>query len=97
MSEGQTWNSEDIRLYSFTVLFWFLASRCHGSWLHKQSTDVCWPVRGSNPLASLWKVCSSLLAATATAEFGLNQRTLGSRSSRLRCTPWGGCFYLNAN
>jgi hypothetical protein len=72
MSEGQTWNSEDIRLYSFTVFFGPWQAVVYGSWLHKQSTDVCWPVRGSNPLASLWKVCSSLLAATATAEFGLN-------------------------
>jgi hypothetical protein len=70
MSEGQTWNSEDIRLYSFTVFFGPWQAVVDGIWLQKQSTDVCCPLRGSNPLASLWKVCSSLLAPTATAEFG---------------------------
>jgi hypothetical protein len=86
MSEGQTWNSEDTRLYSFTVFFGPWQAVVMGAGYMKQSTDVCWPVRGSNPLASLWKVCSSLLAATATVEFALKsiRRWLAPRLRQAR-------------
>jgi hypothetical protein len=55
--------------------------------VHKRSTDVCCPLRGSNPLASLWKVCSSLFAAIATAESGLI--LAGSTRGRLAAAPRG--------
>ena len=40
--------------------------------MRKQSTDERYLLRGSNPLASLWKVCSLRFAAMATAESGMN-------------------------
>jgi hypothetical protein len=82
MSEGQTWNSEDTRLYSFTVFFgpWQAvvmeagytskAPMCAGrleALTHFRQRRISLRLR----LRSLWKVCSSLLAATATAEFEL--------------------------
>jgi hypothetical protein len=75
VSEGQTWSSEDTRVFTSKSLF-APARRLHSLSIHSHRTDGCCPLRGRTHCLCYGRFAPCSMTSRSTAESGFKSETL---------------------